>query len=229
PKPLMAENQELLAIIADLQQQVDRLRAQLTLRKSPPASRALHVLLFVLSPILLLVLAHVALIVKLDVNPIVMRAVSILIPLPFGFALGWFVPLGWRTAACLGVIIGVGSVSAMAAIIGYTDAIPIMPQNYQEWRETIEYGVSIALATVTGNILASLLRNTLTRPISPRRIPSAVAMRIARMVGPNIGERALRQRAERFEARMRSARTLGGVTSFAVGSVSPGVRALIGG
>src|SRR3954454_5551583 len=94
PKPLMEANQQLLAIIADLQQQVDRLKAQLTLRKSPPASRALHVLLFVLLPILLLVLAHVLLIIKLDVSPIVMRVVSILIPLPFGFALGWVVHLG---------------------------------------------------------------------------------------------------------------------------------------
>jgi hypothetical protein len=228
PKPLMEENQELIAIIADLQQQVDKLRAELRLRKSSLISQVLHLVLFVLAPVLLLLLAHVLLIVKFDVNPLLMRAVSILIPLPFGFALGWFVHLGWRTAACIGVVIGILAVSGMTTVIGYTDNVPILPQNSQEWRETIEYTLSIALAIVTGNIVATVVRNFITEHFSPRAQPSAMAMRIARMIGPHIGKQALRRRAEKIDGLLNTAGLFGGVTASAAGSVYTGIRALFG-
>ncbi len=180
-----------------------------------------------LPPILLLLLAHLLLIVKFDVNPLIMRFVSMLIPLPFGFCLAWIAHLGWRVALGLGLIVGVVAVSGMAGIIGYIDEIPVMPQNTQEWRETIEYATSITLATLTGYLLAILLRNILHQQTLERGRPSATAIRIAAMAGPNVGRQALRRRAERIGGMITIFKSVGSALGSAGGMVYTGVRVFV--
>jgi hypothetical protein len=228
PKPLMEENRELLATIAELQQEVSQLKAQLVRQKSPGRFWTLHLTGFVVPPILLLLVAHALLIVTFDVKPLVMRAVSMLIPLPFGFAMAAFAFIGLRAAAGLGVVIGVAAVAGMTAIVGYTDNVPILPQDLREWREAAEYVVSIALATLTGSILATMARNLLTRHVSRSKQPSAVAMRVARLIEPHVGERVLRRRAEKIQGLISTAGSLGGAVASAAGTVYTGVRPLIG-
>jgi small-conductance mechanosensitive channel len=228
PKPLIEENQELIATIGELQQELNKLRADLARHRTPGAFWATHLAVYIVPPIALLLLAHLLLIVKFDVNPLVMRGVSMLIPLPFGFALAWFAYLGLRTAACVGIAIGVIAVAGMTAIIGYTDNVPIMPQNVREWRETIEYALSIALATVTGNILATMARNLLAHHVSGSIQPSAMAMRVAMLIGPHVGKQALRRRAEKVEGLLNTMGSIGGVVGSAAGTVYTGVRAVIG-
>ena len=109
----------------------------------------------------------------------------------------------------LGLIVGVVAVAGMTAIIGYIDEIPVMPQNAQEWRETIEYATSITLATLTGYLLAIVLRNILHQQTLERGRPSATAIRIAAMVGPNVGRQALRRRAERIGGMMTIMKSIG--------------------
>jgi hypothetical protein len=157
-----------------------------------------------------------------------MRGVSMLIPLPFGFALAWFAHLGVRTAGGVGVIIGALAVAGMTAIIGYTDNVPILPQNVHEWRETLEYAVSIALATVTGNILAMMARNLLAHQVSGNVHPSVMAVRVALLIGPYVGKQALRRRAEKIEALINTAGSVAGVVGSAAGTIYTGVRAVIG-
>ena len=228
PKPLIEENQELIATIGELQLEVSNLKAELARRKAPGAFWATHLAIYIVPAILLLLVAHVLLIVKFDVNPLIMRGASMLIPLPFGFALAWVAHLGWRTAAGVGAAIGVIAVAGMTAIIGYTDDVPIMPQNFREWRETIEYAVSIALATLTGNILATMVRNTLPKHAVSHRQPSAVATRVAMLIGPHIGKQALRRRAEKIDGLVKTAGPLGAAAGSAAGTIYTGVRALIG-
>ena len=129
PKPLIEENLELIGKIGELQRELNDLRSQLARRRSPVAFWGRYLAIYVLPPILLLLLAHLLLIVKFDVNPLIMRFVSMLIPLPFGFCLAWIAHLGWRVALGLGLIVGVVAVAGMAGIIGYIDEIPAMPQN----------------------------------------------------------------------------------------------------
>jgi hypothetical protein len=228
PKPLIEENQELIAAVAELQQEVSKLRAELAMRKSSPSGRALRLAAFVVPPILLLLVAHLVLIVQLDVNPLIMRVVSMLIPVPFGFALSWFAYLGWRAAAGIGLLVGVVAVAGMTAIIGYIDNAPVLPQNIQEWRETTEYAVSIALATVTGNILAGMARNLLTRSLSRSKQSNPIAWHVARLLGPSVGDRLLRRRVERIENFIRAVGPLTGVAASAAGTVYTGVRSLVG-
>ena len=151
-----------------------------------------------------------------------------LIPLPFGFALAWVAHLGWRMAAVVGVVIGVVAVAGMTAIIGYTDNVPIMPHNFREWRETTEYAVSIALATLTGNILATMALNILPKQVAGRGQPSAMAIRIAMLISPHVGKQALRRRAEKIGGLMKTVGSAGAAVGSAAGTIYTGVRALIG-
>jgi len=228
PKPLIEENQELLAIIGELQQEMNRLKAELSQRVASPLARLNQFAIYVAAPILLLLVAHLLLIVKFDVNPLIMRAVSILIPLPFGFALAWFAYRGVGAAARVGAAIGVIAVAGMIAIVGYIDDVPILPQNFREWRETIEYAVSIALAVVTGNVLATMVRNLLIQHVAGAVQPSAAAVRIAKLIGPYVAKQTLRRRAEKIQGLMKTAGSLGGVVGSAAGTVYTGVRSLVG-
>ena len=227
-KPLIEENQELIAFIGELQQEVNMLRAELARHKALGTFWAMHLAIYIMPPILLLLIAHVLLVVKFDVNPLIMRVASMLIPLPFGFALAWFAYLGWRMAAGVGVVIGIVSVACMMMIVGYTDNVPVLPQNFREWRETAEYAVSIALATVTGNILAMTVRTSLPQNIGDGRLPRAVAMRIATLIGPHVSKQALRRRAEKIEGMMNTAGLRGAAMTTATGAIYTGIRALIG-
>jgi hypothetical protein len=227
PKPLIEENQELIATVAELQLELNKLRAEVVRRRSPLGFWTRHLAVYIVPPILLLLAAHLLLIVRLDVNPLIMRFASMLIPLPFGFALAWVAHLGWRTAAGLGLVIGVVAVAGMTAIVGYVDEVPIIPQNRQEWRETMEYALSIALATLTGNILATMVQSALPKHVVGRRQPSRMALRIASLIGPPVGQQALRRRAEKVGGLIRTASSLGAATGSAAGTIYTGVRALI--
>jgi hypothetical protein len=227
PKPLIEENLELIAKISDLHRELNELRSRLSRRQTPADFWVRHLALYVVPPILLLLAAHLLLIVKLDVNPIIMRFVSMLIPLPFGFCLAWIAHLGWRVALGLGLIVGVVSVAGMASIIGYIDAVPVMPQNFQEWRETIEYATSITLAVLTGYLLSIMLRNILNQQALEHGRPSATAIRIASMVGPNVGRQALRRRAERIGGTMTILKSVGTAVGSAGGMIYTGVRVFV--
>jgi len=228
PKPLIEENRHLIATIGELRLELDRLKAEVTRRKSPAVFWAKHLAVYIVPPIVLLLVAHVLLIVMLDKNPLIMRIVAMLIPLPFGFALAWLAHLGWRMAAGIGVVIGVVAVAGMTAIIGYIDDIPIMPENLREWRETAEYAASIALAFLTGNILATIARNILSKHAAASKQPSAVAMRLATVMAPHVGKPALRRRAEKIDGLVKTVGPLGAAASSAAGMIYTGVRALIG-
>jgi hypothetical protein len=227
PKPLIEENLELIGKIGELQRELNHLRSELAQRRTPVAFWGRYLAVYVVPPILLLLLAHLLLIVKLDVNPLIMRFVSMLIPLPFGFCLAWIAHLGWRVALGLGLIVGVVAVAGMAGIIGYIDEIPVMPQNAQEWRETIEYATSITLATLTGYLLAILVSNILNQQALEHGRPSKTAIRIAAMVGPNVGRQALRRRAERIGGTMTILKSVGTALGSAGGMVYTGVRVFV--
>jgi hypothetical protein len=229
PKPLIEENQALIEHIDKLNREISGLRAQLAQRSSPGRYWSTHLTFYVVAPILLLLAAHLLLVVQLDVRPLAMRIVSMLIPLPFGMALSFVAHGGAGAAIRVGAVIGVGSVAGMTAIIGYTDNVPILPQNAQEWRETIEYAVSIMLAFVTGNILASIAWNMLPKSTLGSKQPNKLAMRLAMMLSSHGSKRVLRRRAEKIESMLLAVRSMGAVLGSAAGTVYTGIRALIPG
>src|SRR5260370_39810006 len=71
----------------------------------------------------------------------------------------------------------------MLAVVGYIDKVPILPEPAREWREAIEYALSIVLAYVTGNLLATLILRLLPTAMTASGRPSATAGRLAGVLG----------------------------------------------
>ena len=128
--------------------------------------------------------AHYLVTVQFNVSPLYLRLASFAIPLPFGMAAYVVSKIGVRSAFGLGALIAFLSVSGMLTVIGIIDNVPIVPPTFLEWRESFEYGLSIALAFLTGNILAMLVFVVLPSTIASGGKPSAGAFRIARIARP---------------------------------------------
>jgi hypothetical protein len=123
----------------------------------PPRRRGLFVIelvgLYIVLPILVLVAVHYLLIVRFDTKLAYLRAASIAVPALFGWILASRTRLQWFYVLSIGIVVGLASVFGMATVIHYTDGDAIMPDSAVAWRETIEYGVSIALSYLLGSLV----------------------------------------------------------------------------
>jgi hypothetical protein len=227
PKPLIEENADLIVQIEQLRIENGALRAELARRTNPVGYWTEHFLVHVLPASALLVATHVLVIVVFNLNPLVLRVLSVIIPLPFGFALRFISHHGLRAAGVVGVLTGILAVAGMLTVIGFIDKVPIIPETARDAREVAEYMVSIALAVVTGNILAAAVLRILPRSMSGRRKPNALALRIAVLTGAGTGRQALRRRAEKIEDVMHAVGAAGAAVATAAGSVYTGIRALM--
>ena len=119
---------------------------------TPPgyASAAAQSLIPVL---LLLVLAHWVMLFVYDVKPLYLRVATILIPVPFGFLLASQFPNEFRKSVLAAAALAFAGVFSMLTVTSFIDKVPLLPQDLRDWRETLEYVLSIALAFVTGMLL----------------------------------------------------------------------------
>jgi hypothetical protein len=116
----------------------------------------------------------------------------------------------------------------MLTVTGLNDHVPILPGPWVEWREVLEYSASIALAFVTGNILAILILQLLASSLSQGDRPNAAAYRIARVLGPYAGDDQLRRRARIIQDLIKTAGPLLGILSTAAGSIYTGLKGMLG-
>ena len=226
-KPVIAENQELIGIIEELQLQLDAVRAQIARHSAPISYWLKYYGIYVLPPVLILLLAHYIMIVRFDLNPIYLRLASFIIPLPFGFVLLWIARHGFRWAFAVGLIVGAAAVGGMLTVIGYTDNVPIAPSNAREWREATEYAISIALAMVTGDVLATFLRRLIPGTMADSERPNPLAMRVALALGRHVGHQAIRRRAQRIQVICRTVGPAVGIVATASASIYAGIRSLL--
>jgi uncharacterized protein YacL len=114
------------------------------------------VILYLLVPLALLLLAHWLVTVVYDTKMIYLRIISILVPLPFAYflfkeharkLLPWFIGV---------VFLAIASVIGMSWITSLVDKTPVWPQNLFEWKEVLEYSVSIAFSFLTGMLLGGV-------------------------------------------------------------------------
>ena len=105
----------------------------------------------------------------------------------------------------------------MLTVTGLHDGVPILPTVWIEWREVFEYGASILLAFVSGNILGVVIFQVLPRVLSQGGKPNAFAFRMARLLGQHVGEEQLRRRARLIQDLMQTVGPLVGVAATAVG------------
>lgn len=227
-RPLINENLALVAQVEELQIQVERARAAVKRAKAPVAFWSSHCSIYVVAPIALLMVAHFLIIVALDISPLYLRFASMAIPLPFGFAFLWFSHRSIRWSVLVGTIIGLLSVAGMLTVVSFIDNAPVLPQTVRDWRETLEYVASIALATVTGSAIAVLVRRMLPRTLDSTGAPSPAAVTIARMAGRHVGAQALRRRAQKIQDNFQTIATAAAALGAGVGSIYTGIRALLG-
>jgi hypothetical protein len=228
-RPVILEIQDLVTELDRMQRRLDGVNTWLALRDRPVRFVSLYAALYVIPVVLLLLIAHYLVTVQFNIAPLYLRLASFAIPLPFGIATYAVSKIGTRGAFGLGALIAFLSVSGMLTVIGIVDNVPIVPATSLEWRESFEYGLSIALAFLTGNILAMLVFVVLPSTIAAGGRPSAGAFRIARMLGQHVGEEGLRRRARRIQDLMQTVGPLAGVVATAAGSAYTGLKGILGG
>jgi len=226
--PVIIEIQETVLELDRLQRHLDRVNTSLALFERPGRFLFLNGGIYVLLPSLLLIAAHVLVTVTFNVSPLYLRIASVIIPLPFGMTAFALSKIGYRGAFGLGVLTAIVSVTAMLGVVAYVDGVPMVPDSAREWRETVEYGLSIALAFLTGNILAILVFVVLPSTIAAGGKPNAAAYRIARMLGQHVGQETMRRRARRIQDLIQTVGPLAGVVVTAAGSVYTGLKGVFG-
>jgi hypothetical protein len=138
PKPLMEANKALSDKVAQLEGEMAVLKSQLkrakvviegegaaaiikpAAPKPPPAppGPVRYVISYFTIPLLLLLGAHYLMIMKYDLNPLYLRAASILLPLPFGMALYRRTAPRFLPSIAVGVIVGLAAVAGMNTVVG---------------------------------------------------------------------------------------------------------------
>lgn len=108
--------------------------------------------------VLCLLAAHYLAVFVLDLHVVILRLVSIALPLPVGIwmTLRRHIRPWFETVAALSI--GVVAVGAMSYVVSLHDATPLLPQSGGEWRETVEYVASIAFAYATGVFISAALQ-----------------------------------------------------------------------
>jgi hypothetical protein len=151
-----------------------------------------------------------------------------LIPVLFGFLAYPLHKVSMNSALALGVSTATVSVLAMLTVTGLHDNVPILPEVWIEWREVFEYGASILLAFVSGNILGVLIFQVMPRILAQGSKPNALALKTARLLGPHVGDEQLRRRARLIQNLLQTAGPLVGVAATAVGSIYAGLKGILG-
>ncbi|MDB5584525.1 MAG: hypothetical protein JWR80_9701 [Bradyrhizobium sp.] len=228
-RPVIIEIQQIVLELDRLRRELDRTNARIERIRSPLRYFMVHSIAYVLVPVILLVAAHILVTITLNVSPLYLRLASLIIPLPFGLALYAGQKIGPRGALPVGLLTAAIAVTCMLVVTGINDRVPILPGPWVEWREVIEYTLSIALAFVSGNILGFMMFEVLPKTMAQGGKPNAVAFRIAGLLGQDVGDEHLRRRARVIQDLMTTAGPLLGVVATAAGSVYAGLKGIIGG
>ena len=228
PKPILEQNRALSSMVAALEEEVAQLRRLVAERPSAPPTPASppgfpeYAVGYLLTPIVLLVAAHYLLIMRFDINPIYLRVASMLIPLPFGYIAMRRAKPAWPVLAVIAAATGFASVMAMSAVVGAIDGVPILPSSPFEWRETIEYMLSITLAYVLGGLIAQRVRIGSAAP-GQERTAGRLATQLAARVGGAKSGKPFEGKIEWVEKMLNSSLAI----SAAVGSIYTGLKAFI--
>ncbi len=227
-RPTLLEIDDIVTDLDRLRRDLDRINIRLERYKNPLRYFATHAVLYVVIPSVLLTVAHVLVTITFNLSPIPLRIASIVIPLLFGFLAYPLHRVSALGAFVLAFLVASVSIQAMLTVTGIHDRVPILPTVWVEWREVFEYGASILLAFVSGNILGVVIFQVLPRVLSQGGKPNAFAFRVARLLGQHVGKEHLRRRARLIQDLMQTIGPLAGVAATAIGSIYAGLRGLLG-
>lgn len=230
-KPLLAKIDALEATIAGLEERLKgtepvpaSVAAEPEADLSPAELRLQGALLWA-APLILLLIAHGLITVVYDLNSLVLRIVSLLIPLPFGLMLMRNGPrrVGpWLFGAFAMAVLAVLGMSALTASV---DQVAILPQDRREWREFVEYAASIGFSFVTGMLLGRMLWQQ--RQMERQALlASELALKLAKLVATG------QQSAEKIGStvkKINDLRTTITLTATSATSIYMGLKGFLGG
>ena len=190
---------------------------------APPQARsyASSLMLTLLPPLVLLLAAHLVLLFLLDARPLYLRIASMLIPLPFGFALLVWHPRRIAFSALAGFVLALIAVFSMLLATALIDRVPALPQDAREIREVLQYAASIGLAFLTGLLLGKLRVRRLQVGPHPNR---AIVFLAQLFTTDAEGELGLVRMSNRIHKLVASLTPL----ATAAASVYAGVKAIFG-
>jgi hypothetical protein len=227
-RPVIREIHEIVTELDKMQRELDGINTQLALFDSPVRFVSLFAAVYVLLPTVLLVTTHYIGEYTFDVNTVWLRIASMVIPLPFGIVAYGVSKIGFKGALGIGAVMAIVSVTGMLLVSHFQDGDPIIPRDWVEWKETVQYVLSIALAFGVGNITANVVFLVLPSTIAASGQPNAAAFRIARMLGQHVGQEGLRRRARRIQDLMHTIGPLAGLAATAAGSIYAGLKGVMG-
>jgi len=173
-KPMMAKIAELEARVQELSsqqsvasQQVEQLVEMSAQAFNQATKSAVNIVgdiaRFILAPLALLLLAHFLITIVYDLKPVYLRLISMSLPLPFGYWLFKDEPRSDMWPWIVGTLgLAVGAVIGMSAITAAVDDTPILPHTPFEWREVLEYSMSIAFSFITGMFICRYTEGKMT-------------------------------------------------------------------
>jgi len=218
---LSSENEQLKRRLVRYEPDKEQIAAHAPRPKTAPLF--IYLVFFVLLPVALLLAAHYVMVMHLDVKVIYLRLVSIVLPLPFGFALFWKLRAGAAAPIIVGAVVGILAVAGMLAVVAVMDNVPFIPRDLREWREAAEYALSIALAIVTGYMVARIVVRYLTTSGRSSGIVNSIAREIASIMGPAAGDKKLSERIAAIEQMLNSVITVG----TTLGSIYAGIKGVL--
>jgi hypothetical protein len=126
-RPMLLEIQDIVAELDKLRRDLDRAGARLQRTKHPIRYSALLTALYLVTPAVLLVAAHIVVTIVLNVSPLYLRLASVVIPIPFGFLAFPIHKIGFRDAFVLGAGTAALSVMCMLAVTALTTTCQYCP------------------------------------------------------------------------------------------------------
>ena len=127
-------------------------------------------------------LAHGLLLFVYDAPPLVLRLVTMVMPLLIALGLNARGDVDWRSNALTAGVLSCSALSVMLGITAWMDNVAWWPESKRDWIETFEYTVSIWLAWVTGHLVGLALNKGQRLMFERRRLtqtgPGAATPRI---------------------------------------------------
>jgi hypothetical protein len=101
----------------------------------------------------LLDLLHWILLFIYDTNLLVLRVITVVIPMVVGLIVFRKIRIHWLISLMGALFLGVLSVFGMLAITTAIDGVPLLPESIREWREVGEYCFAISCSFITGLLI----------------------------------------------------------------------------
>ena len=226
-RPMLLEIDDIVSELDALREDLDRVNAAHERYRNPLRYFVTYAVLYVLIPALLLVIAQY----PWSRSSSTYRRFGFGWPpsrlVLFGFVAYPLHKISMNGALALAFRAATVSVLAMLTVTGLHDNVPILPEVWVEWREVFEYGASILLAFVSGNLLGVLIFQVVPRILAQGSKPNALALKTARLLGPHVGDEQLRRRARLIQNLVQTAGPLVGVAVTAVGSIYAGLKGIL--